>query len=302
MSVVRVPATSANLGPGYDTLGLALNLWLTAEWRAYPTTVVEVRGEGSDLLPHDASNFIYQVLSQTYHDLTGQSLPPGRLSVDSEIPVARGLGSSAAAVVAAVRLAYILAHQDASAEHCLMRTAAIEHHMDNVAAAIVGGATLVFTENARPHYRRFDPPPFPIVLAIPDYLVSTDVARRILPPMVSRQDAVFNAQRVGLWIYALATGSWDVLAWASQDRLHQAARSSLLPGFTHALEQAKAAGAVFVALSGSGSTVLAMAPPGREHAIGNAMQDAFASYGVDARIVNTTASKTGALDPAPISC
>ncbi|MCL4521678.1 MAG: homoserine kinase [Firmicutes bacterium] len=302
MNIVRVPATSANLGPGYDTLGLALDLWLTVEWRAYPTTVVDVRGEGSDLLPRDSTNFVYQILEATYHDLTGYALPTGHLIIESDIPVARGLGSSAAAVVAAIRLAYLIAHQDLSAEQCLMRAAAIEHHMDNVAAAIVGGATLVFTENARPHYRRFDPPPFPIVLAIPDYLVSTDVARRILPAMVSRQDAVFNAQRVGLWIYALSLGAWDVLTWASQDRLHQEARSSLLPGFLHALDQAKSSGAVFVALSGSGSTVLAMTPAGQQRAVGEAMQEAFLSYGVEARIVNTTASRTGALDSAPVSC
>jgi homoserine kinase len=302
MNVVRVPATSANLGPGYDTLGLALDLWLTVEWQAYPTLVVDVRGQGADLIPHDANNLVYQILRDTYSDLTGQEIPPGRLIIDSDIPVARGLGSSAAAVVAAIRLAYLLAHQDPSADQCLTRAAAIEHHLDNVAAAIVGGATLVFTENGHPHYRRFDPPPFSMVLAIPDYLVSTEVARRILPPTVDRQDAVFNAQRVGLWIYALASRSWDVLSWASQDRLHQDARSALLPGFSHVLDQARQAGALFVALSGSGSTVLAMAPAGREQPIGVAMHEAFAAYGVDAQILTTRASETGALDTAPISC
>lgn len=302
VNIVRVPATSANLGPGYDTLGLALNLWLTVEWRAYPRTVVEVRGEGSELLPHDTTNMVYHILDDTFRDLTGRALPYGYLSIDSEIPVARGLGSSAAAVVAAVRLAYALADTELSAEQCLARAAAIEKHMDNVAAAIVGGATLVFTESDRPCYRRFDPPPFPIVLAIPDYLVSTDMARKILPPMVSRQDAVFNAQRVGLWIYALSQHAWDVLHFAGQDRLHQDARSALLPGFHHALEAATACGAALVALSGSGSTVLAMAPSGREQAIGAAMRGAFAQNRIDARIVTTTASPTGALDRSPVSC
>jgi homoserine kinase len=302
MISVRVPATSANLGSGFDTLGLALNLWLTVEWRAYPTTLVEVRGEGADSLPGDRSNLVYRVLAETYQEVAGRDLPTGHLIIDSEIPVARGLGSSAAAAVSAVKLAYLLADRDVSADQCLIRAAATEHHLDNLAAAIVGGATLVFSDDARPHYRRFEPPPFSIVLAIPDYLVSTDVARNILPPMVSRQDAVFNAQRVALWIYALARGEWDVLTWAGQDRLHQEARSPLLPDFIPVLEEAKAAGALFVALSGSGSTVLAMAPNGREHVIANAMRSTFQAFDVKARTVITSASTVGALHSAPVSC
>lgn len=302
MISVRVPATSANLGPGYDTLGMALNLWLAAEWRAYPTTAIRIFGEGAELLPSDRSNLIYQVMADTYAELCGRALPDGELLVTSEIPVARGLGSSAAAVVAAVKLAFMLAERDLTPEECLARTTAIEHHADNVAAAIAGGATLVFTADAVPRYRRFDPPPFPVVLAIPNYPVSTDVARGILPSMVPREDAVFNAQRVGLWIYALARNDWNVLRWAGQDRLHQAARSAILPGFSAVIERMEGDGVPFVALSGSGSTVLALAEPGREDHVAAAMRETFAEVGVSARTLVTTASPVGALTTAPVSC
>lgn len=302
MISVRVPATSANLGPGYDTLGMALNLWLSAEWRAYPTTAVRVIGEGADLLPSDTSNLVYQVMADTYRELAGRPLPAGELLVTSEIPVARGLGSSAAAVVAAVKLAFLLAECDLTPEECLRRTTAIEHHADNVAAAIAGGATLVFTAEAVPQFRRFEPPPFPVVLAIPNYPVSTDMAREILPPMVSREDAVFNAQRVGLWIYALARRDWAVLRWAGQDRLHQAARSAILPGFNAVVERLEREGVPFVALSGSGSTVLALAEPGREDRVAGAMRETFLRVGVQSRTLVTTASPVGALSSAPISC
>lgn len=302
MYSVKVPATSANLGPGYDTLGLALNLWLTVEWRASAVPVVEVRGEGEDVLPHDDSNFIYRLTAETYRELTGCELPPGHMLIDNAIPVARGLGSSAAAAVAAIKLAYAIAKRPLSVEECFRRATAVEHHMDNAAPAIVGGATLVFSDGPELHFYRFNPPPFPMILAIPDYLVPTDVARRILPPMVPRQDAVFNAQRVGLWVYALATQDWEVLRWASQDRLHQEARSPLLPGFVQVMTQAREHGALLAALSGSGSTVLAMAAPGLEDEVARVMQETFASYGVKARIVITEAARQGAFESAPVSC
>jgi len=302
MYSVKVPATSANLGPGYDTLGLALNLWLTVEWYPQATTTVEVRGEGGDVLPHDSTNFIYRLTADTYRELTGEEVPHGHLVIDNAIPVARGLGSSAAAAVAAIKLAFAIAKQPLSVEECFRRATAVEHHMDNAAPAIVGGATLVFSDGPALHFYRFNPPPLPMILAIPDYLVPTDVARRILPPMVPRQDAVFNAQRVGLWVYALATQDWEVLRWASQDRLHQEARSPLLPGFVQVMTQAREHGALLAALSGSGSTVLAMTLPGREEEVARVMQETFASYGVKSRTVITEAARQGAFESAPVSC
>ncbi|MBX5468223.1 MAG: homoserine kinase [Firmicutes bacterium] len=302
MFSVRVPATSANLGPGYDTLGLALNLWLTVEWHPAPATVVEVNGEGKEVLPHDASNFLYRLAAATYRELTGEDLPSGHLRIDNAIPVARGLGSSAAAAVAAVKLAFAIARQPLTVEECFRRVTAVEHHMDNAAPAIVGGATLVFSDGPDLHFYRFNPPPLPMILAIPDYLVPTDVARRILPPMVPRQDAVFNAQRVGLWVYALVNQDWEVLRWASQDRLHQEARSPLLPGFVQVMTQAREHGALLAALSGSGSTVLAMTYPGREQLVAQVMQETFALYGVKSRVVITEAAQQGAFEHAPVSC
>ncbi len=302
MISVRVPATSANLGPGYDTLGLAVNLWLTVHWQAYPRTEVEVCGEGADLLPHDSSNLIYRAAANIYQELTDRPLPSGRLLIESEIPVIRGLGSSAAAVVAAVQLAFLLAERELTVDECLRRATQVEQHMDNVAPAIVGGATLVFSDHNVPRYRRFDPPPFPLVLAVPDYLIATDAARRALPATVARQDAVFNLQRLALWIYSLSCQQWDVLGLAGEDRLHQSARSALLPGFTEVVQTALLHGALFSALSGSGSTVLAMCPQGKEAAVGGQMQEAFARHGIASRIVHTTASPRGALDSFPVSC
>lgn len=301
MIVIKVPATSANLGPGYDALGMALDLWLTVSWDADAPSSIEVIGEGAGQLPAGPDNFLYRVLEETFSELTGKPLPAGRLVMESAIPLARGLGSSAAAAVAAVKLAHALAERELTVADCFRRVSALEKHLDNAAPAIVGGATLVFEDGSEPHFRRFEPPPHPMILAIPDYPVATDASRRILPPLVSREAAVFNAQRVGLWVSTLLQKDWDALRWASQDRIHQDARSALMPGFLPAVAAALSEGALFAALSGSGSSVIAMAPFGSEERIAKVMQNTFSTHGIKAHFLVTHASALGAFYPVPIS-
>ncbi|MCY0884457.1 MAG: homoserine kinase [Firmicutes bacterium] len=291
---IAVPATSANLGPGFDTLGLAINLWLEVVWEPAPQTHVHVLGEGAGDLPNDTSNLIYQVAAGVLDRLRRQPPPGGRLTIQNRIPVSRGLGSSAAAVVAGVILGHHWAGEPLDAQRCLEWAWPYEGHMDNVAPAIVGGVTLVWQGEDTQGYRRLDAPPFPIVLAVPDFKVSTRRARDILPPWVSRSDAVFNAQRVGLWVYALARHDWDVLRWAAEDRLHQAARSPLIPGLKSVLRAAQAEGAKMATLSGSGSTVLALVDGEHVVRVAEVMGEQFRAYGIRARILVTRASPKGA--------
>lgn len=291
---IRVPATSANLGPGFDTLGLALNLWLELTWRPSPTTRITVLGEGAGDLPNDSRNLIYQIALETLNRLTDEPPPSGHLEIRNGIPVARGLGSSAAAAVAGVLLGAAWGGKQLTASQCLHWATPYEGHLDNVAPAVFGGVTLVWTDGESSGYRNLEPPPFPIVLAIPDFKVSTQRARSILPHWVSRQDAVFNAQRVGLWVYALSHRDWDLLRWASEDRLHQNARSPLIPGLRSVLAAARDKGARMATLSGSGSTVLAMADTERVVGVAEAMAGVFHTYGIQARIVVTQPSRRGA--------
>jgi homoserine kinase len=291
---VRVPATSSNLGPGFDALGLALRLHnrLTLEAAASPE--IEIEGEGAGSLPRDASHLAYRAaMAVAVRAAAAGVEPPAafRLRQRNAIPLARGLGSSAAAIVAGAVAANALLGAPLGRQALLDLATEMEGHPDNVAPSLLGGLVVCARTADGVRWIRLAPPPLAVVLAVPDYHVSTEEARRRLPARVPFPDAVFNVTRTALLVAALTQGRPDLLDEATQDRLHQPYREQLVPGLTDVFAAARAAGAHGVALSGSGPAVLAF---GDAPGLGPAMAAAFEAMGVPARILHAEFDVDGA--------
>lgn len=280
---VRVPATSANLGPGFDCLGLALSLYTRVTLREAPGP--EPDAAGAMMLA--AARAAYRAAGRTPPDLT--------LSWEGGIPVARGLGASAALRVGAAVAANAIMGSPLDEDALLDLTAGLEGHGDNVAPALFGGLRVVVREGSR--FRSLGAPLAPglrLALFVPDFEMPTDESRRALPATLSREDAVHNIGRGALLVAALATGAWDALGPATEDRLHQPARASIFPALPAILRAARQAGAHGAYLSGGGSTVAAFVTAGAEQ-VASAMAEAAAGEGVGGRTIVTEPSFVGAL-------
>ncbi|MBP2436255.1 homoserine kinase [Microbacterium amylolyticum] len=263
---VRVPATSANLGPGFDTLGLALSVYDELEVTALAPGELEidVTGTGADDIPRDESHLIARTIRYCY-EAVGRSAPGLRIVAHNGIPHGKGLGSSGAAVAAGVLAAKgLLAGQAELTETDLLRLATeLEGHPDNVAPALFGGLTIAWTENGAPQHKKLlvHRGVAPVVF-VPDHTMSTSTARSVLGAEVSREDAVFNVSRSALLIAAL-TQSPDLLLSATDDKLHQERRAQAMPE-TFALVSALRARGFAAVVSGAGPSVLVLADgPGR---------------------------------------
>lgn len=273
---IRVPGTSANLGAGFDTLGLALNIWnkVTLRWGGPP--YVKIHGEGAEALEADDKNLMYKAAISLLEEYGVKSV---ELNIEAwqEIPLARGLGSSSAAIVAGIFGANALLGFPADMPKLLRLAVAMEGHPDNVAPALIGGMTIALTEGHDAFAAPISvPEEFQFVVFIPDMNLSTKTARAVLAPTVSRQDAVFNISRASLLVASLATNRPEYLRLATQDRLHQDARQEVFPAMKQIFKNAMAAGAKGVFLSGAGSCVIAITTraENRAQTIGYEMADA----------------------------
>jgi homoserine kinase len=279
---LSVPASAANLGPGFDCLGLALSLRNTLEVRPGAAGIrVLVEGEGCDTLPSDASNLIARALLKVYR-LADRPAPALELRAHNRIPLAAGLGSSAAAIVSGLAAANSLTGLALSNAQLLHLAAQMEGHADNAAAAIFGGLNLVLEGSDGPHAHQLPLGLFAVVLVIPELSLPTPEMRRALPRNVPLEDAVFNLGRAALLLEALRVPDSALLAQAMQDRLHQPYRARFVPGFEAVLQAALEAGAAGAALSGAGPSLLAFAP-GKEAEVGQAMVQVFEHHGVASR-------------------
>lgn len=273
---VSVPATSANLGPGFDCLGLALSLRNRAVVSPAGRTQVIVHGEGAGLLPQNEENLVLQAMHHLAR-YAGKSLPPLQVDQENSIPVGSGLGSSAAAVVAGLLAANALLGAGLPPPLLLALATELEGHADNVAAALYGGLTLVAGDESI----SLPIAPLQAVVVLPAVALSTQAARVALPANVPHAAAVFNLGRLGLLLQGLAKGDYALLARAMADRLHEPYRIPLIPGMEAALAAARAAGAA-ACLSGAGPSLIAFAAAGHEE-LARAIRSAFATAGLDSR-------------------
>jgi homoserine kinase len=293
---VRVPATTANIGPGFDCLGLALDLWnevrFTLEGEG---VVVTVAGPDPVGLPRDETNLVAQAFLRLCEE-TGRAAPTGlRIHCDVRVPMSSGLGSSSTAIVAGLLGANTLVGRPLDREAILELAADMEGHPDNVAAALFGGLTIVVQKDDRLLTKKILVPEVHVALAVPDLPVSTDAARAELPTHVSMADAVFNLQRTPLVVEALRTGDYDLLSQVMDDRLHQASRLKRIPGGRAAWFAALGAGAAAVAVSGSGPSLIAFVSLATDASrIARVMAEAFAAEGVTAIPLGLAASAAGA--------
>lgn len=276
---ISVPATSANLGPGFDALGLALEL--RNELEVIPEGArgelrLEIRGEGADTLPRDREHLAYRALCAVFLQ-EEQPVPGLRIVQHNRIPTARGLGSSAATIVAGAAAALALLELDPGAR-LLQIACELEGHPDNVAPAILGGLVASAMGPAGPLTARLPLcDRWHFALAIPDFEVTTAEARRRLPASIPMADVTFNLSRQALLLAAFQSGDGTNLPEALEDRLHQPFRAPLIPGFEQAVERGLGAGACGVFISGSGSTVAGLVHLDRADPleVARAMAEAF---------------------------
>jgi homoserine kinase len=294
-ATAQVPASTANLGPGFDCLGLALSLYNTLTLSIAGVTEVELTGEGAGQLPLTRQNLVLRSAARLA-EWAGVTVPGWRLEGYNEIPLARGLGSSSAAIVGGLVAANDLLQIGATPEELLNLATELEGHPDNVAPALFGGLTVCALEAGKVTCVPLPAPPgLQVAVAIPNVEVSTEAARHTLPESYSREDAVFNVSHVALTVTALLQGRYELLHGAMQDRLHQPYRLPLVPGLSEVLEGAVKAGAYAATLSGSGPTIAAFCPQ-RLAAVEEAMAGAFARQGLRAE-VRWLEPARGALDP-----
>lgn len=263
---VRVPATSANLGPGFDTLGLALSVYDDLLVTELPPggVDIDVTGAGADAVPRDASHLVVRAMAYVY-EAVGRRMPGVRLRASNVIPHGRGLGSSGAAVVSGILAAKGLLKGDVElgAQSLLGFATELEGHPDNVAPALFGGLTIAWVDEDGPQHKKLlvHRGVSPLML-VPDFQMSTSVARSLQPLHVPREDAVFNVSRSALLIAAL-TQSPELLLAATADKLHQDYRAEAMPETDRLVRTLRAAGFAAV-VSGAGPSVLVLADgPGR---------------------------------------
>jgi len=299
---VTVPATTANLGPGFDCIGAALSLYNRFQFSRLEPSATEklkitVTGQEAAKVKIDDSNLAYQAFIKLYGYLN-QSPPPVAIHINMQVPLARGLGSSATAIIGGLVGANELAGKPLSQVEVMQLAIELEGHPDNVVPALLGGCRLAasnvppqppLTKGGQgggsweicdiPWHRNIVP-----VVAIPDFELSTAEARKVLPADYSKADAIFNAAHLGLLVRALETGNENWLRCALQDKIHQPYRQSLIQGYEAVQQAALNAGAYGMVISGAGPTLLALTDVANAEAVEKAMAAAWGEFGVKAEV------------------
>jgi homoserine kinase len=301
---VRVPATSANLGPGFDCLGLALDLFNTFTVHLDQPFQIDVNGESAEQIPKGQENVVFRAMQRVFRaaSVDAVELPLFSLTLENQIPVSSGLGSSAAAIVGGLVLGnevVRLVRRTAalSIDSLLALAVEMEGHPDNVAPALLGGGVLTFHNSAG---RRSVPFPIPgrlrFVAATPDFALSTEVARKVLPSAYPREQVVENVAQCGRLMLALATDNLDLLRGGLIDFLHEPYRLPLLPGADEVSRAAVAAGAVTVTVSGAGPTLLAWCRQEQALTIADEMTLAWLNAGIPCRALVLSAHRDPTVD------
>ena len=301
-TTIIVPGTTANLGVGFDCLGAALTIYnefqfSLAEGEALHDRdlTITVEGEEANCVGTDKSNLVYQSFCQFYQKIA-RVPPPVEIVIKLGVPLARGLGSSATAIVAGLLGANKLAGNPLSDEEIRDLAISIEGHPDNVVPALFGNCQLSVGETGNwqiceiPWHQNIIP-----VVAIPNFELSTEEARSVLPITYDRGDSIFNISRMGLLLRGLATNNQDWLAMALEDKLHQPYRQELIRGYDAVKAAAISAGAYGMVISGAGPTLLALCDLGQENAVIAAMSQAWLEEDVKAKVLSLALENQGAL-------
>ncbi|MDJ0651112.1 MAG: homoserine kinase [Xenococcaceae cyanobacterium MO_188.B19] len=297
MTNVIVPATTANLGVGFDCLGAALTMYNEFNFTSLDREedlIITVIGDEADKVSRDKSNLVYQSFLKVYEKI--ERTPPSvKIDIKLGVPFARGLGSSATAIVGGLMGANELAGKPLSEVEIRDMAIAIEGHPDNVVPAYLGNCRLSIGEPGNwqiceiPWHSEVIP-----IVAIPNFELSTEEARKVLPTSISRSDAIFNISRMGLLLRGLATNNGKWLATALEDKLHQPYRKQLIIGYDEVKNAAIAAGAWGMVISGAGATLLALTNQENQANVVAAMELAWQKKGVKTLVKALTLDTQGA--------
>ena len=280
---VTVPATTANIGPGFDCLGAAFNLYNRFHFTPFTPLSdsdpfqITIEGAEAKRVNAGSGNLVYKSYLKCYERI-GKSAPPIHIKIVLGVPLSRGLGSSSTAIVGGIIGANALAGSPLNKDELAALANEIEGHPDNVVPALRGGMQLAAMANGR---LQICPLPWhdsvvPIVI-IPEFEVSTADARRVLPGHYSRTDAVFNSAHVALLLQGIAAGNGDWIGGGMSDRIHQPYRKKLIPGYDDVHRAALRGGAWGLVISGAGPTLLALSPPDAAETVRDLMEAAWAS-------------------------
>lgn len=289
---LRVPASSANLGPGFDALGLALDLMLECRFHRAASLKITAAGRDVGQISSGEDNLIWQTALAVARDV-GESMPPVEIEIDNQIPLGKGLGSSAAALTAGVVIADRMLELGWKPLRILDEAARIEGHPDNVAACVLGSivASAIDSGGVARAVRLELPASYGIAVVVPDFVLPTSEARAALPECYSRQDVIFNVQRSALLIAALATGTTAAFPAALEDRLHQPYRTRLVPGLEEIL-RLRAPGLLGCALSGAGPSILVFYQRGSE-SVCDLVRQVFALHARQSEVLWTSVAEQG---------
>lgn len=304
---VKVPATTANIGPGFDCLGMALPIYntITIEETVLPGTGVEINIISDsdvidqlslDHIPSDENSIVYKAVELLYNSI-GQTPSELKINIHSNIPVARGLGSSSSVIVGALLAANELLGRPADEVALLSIACEIEGHPDNITPAIVGGLVISSQEDdGSVVYRKLEwPSDWALTVCVPDFELSTDIARSVLPKEVPMKDAVFNAKRLAMFVEAVNTKDSELMKLALQDRLHQPYRMKLVPGLDKITENLRHFDNVLgCVLSGAGSSILIISEKNNLDKIRNIVRDTWANQNIKCDIKTVAVENNGA--------
>ncbi len=286
---LRVPGTSANCGPGFDSLGLACSIYNELELSLLQEQklIIETEGDGAEFIPKDERNIVWKSVQYLLERAEQKQMFPGAIiRMKNSVPLSRGLGSSAAAIVAGLKGANVLIGNRFNRRELLQFATDIEGHPDNVAPAIYGGFTVSIMNRGRAECLSFVPKlRLKLVVAVPEFHLSTRTARKVLPEQVPMQDAIFNIGRASMLVAALLRGNEHFLRHAFDDALHQPYRMQLVPGMKSVFHAARKAGALGAALSGAGPCLIAFVTEASHCAeqVGEAMIAAFRKQEITAQ-------------------
>lgn len=304
---VKVPASAANLGPGFDCLGVALPIYntITVEETVLPGSGIEINAikddnETNNIIPEhtpmDENSLIYKAIELLYNSI-GQSPSELKITVQTQIPIARGLGSSASVIVGGLIAANELLGQPADEQALLSLASELEGHPDNITPAITGGMVISSQEDdGSIVYSKLDwPSEWHITVCVPDFELSTDISRSVLPKEVSMEDAVFNLKRCGMFVQAVNTKDINLMKRALQDRLHQPYRMKLVPGLDRIINNLKHEDDVLgCVLSGSGPSIIIISLKNSIDKIKNIVKETWEELNVNVNIMTLPVEQEGA--------